>query len=965
MQRASIAADEKNPELSLPFFSLSGRLGRGMQKRTIQILSVLLLLGLVVWGGYSTMVYLGIPVHGAVLLDNATKDILRQQDCTNAPFLCGLQSLLPTVINTIGRAGDFLGYVIGSIVLLLLSWVGLSLKTGNWRTFRVRGRPINIILGFLLLLWLLFTTLSQSRLDNGVSMRQIAEPTALVYDDASPSVLQELRRNFDTLHQRGCLQQIGTYDNGAKAYEISVRCMQQSFITRVLPVVLFVLALLFEFLVLGKMLLRLFRFPSLPLLADVTVSAGVGACAWMAILWSLAVANLIVSPAVWVAVLLVPVVAYKDSLYWLRTFIRPHEERDVPWVSGEVLLTWLLLSYLALNFLSVIRPFPIGWDDLGSYLNRPRLMVSYGRFIFSMAPFQWEYLTSFGFALFGYNSTFGATTSMAVNWSAGVLAVLSVASFARYFLGRQSGILSALLYYTLPLVGHFSFADMKIDNAIFTMGALALFVAFIALFPRSDEEEAAPFRATLRWIALAGVFAGFAFAMKPTAVMVLMATFSVLVGASLYWAGFFGAVGLAIGAFIVKRTLDVPGILQRVAGITVPSSTLAFTIAIVLGVLLLGVAAALRPARLKTTGLSVLVFGALFAASIFPWVYHNNYLRGRLIPTDLELSVPNTDNPSFNLEGTGSGAVIGTFRELPKELAVQKGSAACKATGSSEELGRYWGYRTGLGHYLLLPWRSVLNLDSAGYYVTTSPILFLFPFLLLLPFFWMRRGRWLRWLWAATTFLIVQWMFLANGVPWYGIGMFLGLVICIEALFMRAPDIFSRIMLVLLIALALVCSFGQRFWQYETQRNMLEYPFGKVSAAALQERTISHYDDIARASAVRAQATPDRPYLFRVGTFIPYFIPRNLQVIGVSDHQLDFFNCLYAERDAALTLRRLQWLGFNAIVFDTNTATIEKDQNGSLHQKVNAFLEFANARSLGLSVQVNDRGAGIAYILLP
>ncbi|MDD4762109.1 MAG: hypothetical protein PHZ25_03760, partial [Candidatus Pacebacteria bacterium] len=353
------------------------------------------------------------------------------------------------------------------------------------------------------------------------------------------------------------------------------------------------------------------------------------------------------------------------------------------------------------------------------------------------------------------------------------------------------------------------------------------------------------------------------------------------------------------------------------------------------------------------------------AASLVPWVYHNNFLRGRIIPTALELGVPNSDSPEFNIDGTASGSIVGRYRELPNELRVDRSSPDCTATGSSEELGRYWGYRTGLSHYLLLPWRSVLNLDSAGYYVTTSPVLFLFPLLLLLPLFWMHRGKWLRWLWAATLFLVVEWVFLANGVPWYGIGMFLGLVICAEALVVHAPDIFSRSAVSILIVIALFCSFGQRLWQYEIQRNMLEYPLGKISAAALQERTVSHYDDIANTALSRAKTTPERPYLYRIGTFIPYFIPRNFQVIGVSDHQLDFFNCLYAERDAAKTLKRLQWLGFNSIIFDTNTATIEKDQNGSLHRKVNAFLEFANTRALGIVPQVNDRDAGVAYILLP
>ncbi|MBU2213778.1 hypothetical protein KJ996_04030, partial [Patescibacteria group bacterium] len=77
------------------------------------------------------------------------------------------------------------------------------------------------------------------------------------------------------------------------------------------------------------------------------------------------------------------------------------------------------------------------------------------------------------------------------------------------------------------------------------------------------------------------------------------------------------------------------------------------------------------------------------------------------------------------------------------------------------------------------------------------------------------------------------------------------------------------------------------------------------------------------------------------------------------------FNCLYNERDPKLTLERIKTLGFNSFVFDTNTATIEKDPNGSLHQKVNTFIDFINNPELGLQVVISDTKAGIAFILIP
>src|SRR5206468_1820624 len=158
----------------------------------------------------------------------------------------------------------------------------------------------------------------------------------------------------------------------------------------------------------------------------------------------------------------------------------------------------------------------------------------------------------------------------------------------------------------------------------------------------------------------------------------------------------------------------------------------------------------------------------------------------------------------------------------------------------------------------------------------------------------------------------------ANGIPWYGIGILLGMTVGLEALVSKAPDMLGRTVAGVLLGLSILSSFGMRFWQFEQQRNILEYSYGKISAKALEELTIPYYNDIKDEVLKRQkQFSPSRPYLYRIGTFIPYFIPKNLEVIGLADHQLDVFNCLFQERDPALTLKRLKALGFNSIIFDT------------------------------------------------
>lgn len=928
-----------------------------MNRTIIQILSVSLFVATLLWGAWTLLYYLGVPVHGAVLIP---QDILKSLDgmCGSASFVCrGAYGLFGSVWHSLTRVSFLVTYAVicAAMYAAVLAWRYV-------RTLRINGtltfRPWHILALFMFALWLIFTILGFSK-NGDMPFRRIIEPVAQVYQGAGPQAIAGLRTNYDLLKERGCLRRIGTFSGVAEASEIKTHCLQAAFFTRVLPPVLFILILLFEFLVLGRFLLRkVLRMATAGGLEEAVLSAGAGACGFIAILWTLAVAHMFVAPVGWALVIAVPAVLHKESRHWFRVFLRSEWSITVPWWSPVLILGWFLLSYLALNFLNVVRPFPIGWDDLGSYLNRPRQLVSYGHFIFSMSAFQWEYLTALGFLLFGFEHTFGATASLFINWTQGLLALLSVMLITRTFLGR-GGVLAATLYYTLPMVGHFSFADMKIDNAVFAIGALAAFALWRGLFPR-DEEEQTP-SAQRKWVLLSGIFVGFAFGMKVTSIMMFMALASVLAGVALHPLGFVSAVIAACSLFVQQGTLNVSAILERVGydpALVSPMTVAVFGVAI--SSLFFAGACFLGKPHIRRFFILCSMFLAGFAGAVFPWIEHNNLRNGRVIP-GMVFSAPNNIAPFLDPFGTVKDADY----SLPPELRVDQKDATCTATGAAEELGRYWGTRKGWEHYLTLPFRNVMNLDSAGYYVTTMPALLLFPLLLLLPYFWKKEGRWLRWMWLFTTFLIVQWTFLANGIAWYGIGMFLGLVVGLEVLFARAPDAFNRSVAGVFIVLSLVFCLGQRLWQFESQRNLFEYPLGKVTAEALRERTIPYYDDITEMALERAKTMPDRPLLYRVGTFMPYFIPRNFEVIGISDHQLDFFNCVYQGRDPKIMLARLRALGFNSIVFDTNTATIERDINGSLHKKVQMFADFINDASLGLKVVINDTGAGISYILIP
>jgi hypothetical protein len=995
MRSLSSFSPSSPPALVYPFKSLSHIVftvfflypALTMSQRTIIILSFTLFVTGLLWGVYSLIMYIGMPVHQLVYLSPNQVELLRAT-CNSqsgiAQTLCtGAAAIVPFVGALYNMGSPLIPYVVVSVLLFgaLLLWAGY--RTGYFR-FQCAVRPMYLVFVFLLSLWLIGTTLSVGTLYNlntpdetkliGVngqkelpSFRRFYEPLPQVYTGAGPEALKELKANYDSLMARGCLTEAGMTQNGAHVYDLSALCVQLSMFSRVGTQVFLIGFLLLILLSLGRFLLTtVLRVFGLHPLLECVLSIGLGALGFVVILWALAVASLLQAPVVRVVFFGLPFLFYRQTWHWLRVSWQRTFDVELSLGSAFPLLVWLLISYLALNFLNVVRPFPIGWDDLGSYLNRPRLLASYGSFIPSLSQFQWEYLTSLGYLLFSYDSWVGSTFAMQINWMAGLLAVLTVYTFGRIFLGPRRGVLAAMCYYFLPMTGHFSFADMKIDNASFFTSALAVLAVCAFLFDSSETENRA--KGNLRLLVVAGLLMGFSFAVKPTAVLTALMISSVITGATL---GAFGFAGTAVLGFAVLQhfgPLNVSDIVHR--GLLNPSITpsMVYVTIIIVGLILLAIGVYRSRTAIRTFVLHAALFILGIVISILPWGIHNMMISRSIslaaMLTAQDFTAPQVSYLQKPANEVPSAMTIPT-RYLPVELKLDPDNAACKTSARTEELDRYWGFETGVQHYLTLPWRQVMNTDAFGYYVTLAPMLLLFPLLLLLPFFWSKQGRWLRMLFAGTFVFFIQWVFVANGIAWYGIGMFLGFALAMEALVVYAPDVLNKTLFSFLITMSIFVCLVNRFWQFDTQKNLFEYPLGKVTAGALQEMTIPDYAIIRDSVVERHTTMANEPYTYRIGTFISYFIPQNREIFPLADHQLNFFNCLNQEHDHALTLKRLKALGFNSIIFDTNTQTIEKDTNGSLHQKVKGFTDFANDPVTGLNILINDPGNGIAYMLLP
>jgi hypothetical protein len=931
---------------------------------------------LLLWGGYVLFYYIGIDAHIVVLLRDPEWQKIAKE--VSGPVMRGVHALVPFLEYLFERLLPFAGYAVACVVLYAAAMTYTVLRHGRM-FFDFRLSSLHILGMGVLSLWLIFTTLFYAKIP-GIQPRLIVEPQPQVYENVSEQTLTALRENFVRLQQGGCLKRDTTRNGpgGAGVYFYRGICVQKAFFTKALLPLLMLLLLVFDFLVAGSFLLRLIRLKPVSLLIEFVVSLAIGAAAIIALLWSLAFLKSMTMIAAWVLLAAVPIVGFRHLLYWLRVGAFERFRITTPFHSVSVLLFWLLISYIAFNFLTVVRPFPIGWDDLGRYINAPRQLSVFNQILPQISAMQWEYLTSLGFVLFGYFSAFGATLAQQINWLAGILAVLSVYVAAKVVLGPRAGLIAALFYYTMPMVGHFSFADMKTENALFFFSVVGLIAALLYIYaalrlPHSGlcrEEQ------DWRWLLVAGFLCAAGFATKPTIILMFFLIGVLLSFALLGRTGGWGSVFLSFAVLIVMSPLSPADILRKAIGYAPSGINSQMTVLF----LFVGLVLLLAPfflsirwplpffrrklpfslLRSYLIAASVLVGGFLLFSA--PWFAHNMYLQGSFVPT-AALKMPNTITPQVRYtppepsENLPPGS-----RGLPPELQVDLAHERCTSTAGVEELDRYWGHGSGLSHYTELPWRVVMNRDSQGYYLVTSPLLLLVPLLLLLPLFW--GNVLLRLLFWGTALYLLEWIFIASGIPWYGIGLFVGFAVFVEALISCAPNKPSKFLAGVFVFLAIGMTLSLRMWQFGMQQNLYEYSWGKASYEVLREMTIPDYDDIAD-RIVELSKNPDRPYLYRMGTFISYFVPRNLEIIVRNDNQLDFFNCLNQEGDHALTLRRLQALGIHSIVFDTNTATIEKDPNGTLHQKVQRFLDFANDPELGIIPVVNNPGGGIAYMILP
>lgn len=471
------------------------------------------------------------------------------------------------------------------------------------------------------------------------------------------------------------------------------------------------------------------------------LSVGIGAAVWITILTVLGLVGLLVPPLVLgLLVLAVLMALIREGKTLLHILWQP---QTLTWKRGEGLLQPIfvagLLLVTAATFLHVLRPIPIGWDDIGVYMNVPSLTAQHQTLVGGFGTYSWGLIMSLGFLV--WQTPYVA---MLFSFLGGLLAFWGIYTVLRRVFSEVSPVpfMLTTAFAMSPFVLFQLGEDMKIDLALLFIGSVATLLS-ISVYQQEKLRRPVVYL-------LLGLLLGVAFGIKLTAVLLVLFVLGLLL---LRFSGGWGITALVSWLLFALFA----GNIFAMGGLEIESTVrlLAVVLTAALGVIP-SVQVFVREGG--TTALKLILLVLLgFIIPMTPWFAFNihSWCAEGCPPPSMSLILYSKSGqptlPVLPQVGTGSGTNIG--EGLQNELQTTGGTV-------TEELGRYAGFEQNVMHYLSLPLDASFSLNVSGDYVTVG---WVFVTLLLLAAAW-----------GVTQFPLRGHLFLISGLGFFLIFLFVG-----------------------------------------------------------------------------------------------------------------------------------------------------------------------------------------------
>lgn len=634
---------------------------------------------------------------------------------------------------------------------------------------------------------------------------------------------------------------------------------------------------------LGALLLRKKTFSAMGFFESV----GVGMAFTMGCLFDAGFLGHMTSPVVWGIVGGLLALGMVKAPLLLRGVWQARS--TVSWKTGKTVLPTLTVLgiLLGLNTIDLLHPFPTGFDSLHRYHNTPNLLTQTHELISGIVPYSYELLISLGLFLFK-SPLIGMGISVLGGWLA--LGLLFT-TFKKKF-NTADSLLWTTLFISLPMTQFMMHIDVKNDLPLLFFSLLALH-AVMRWHEHRTKKHAA-------WV---GLWLGLAFGIKYTSALLIMTVFA------FYAYTAWGVVAMTAVGFLAVGLLGMVGYSFAFDSFS-ETEKVGVHAGLIVVAFLVG-AFALRNKRVTRRDLAPFWMTALVMGVVFsPWMLHNG------------LHATSWDMKTL-LYGSSDQVAL----ERPE-------GTSCASASDYNELQLYSG---GGDHSLLLPvkllWESSINSGLPNNRISDISFLFLgfFAFVILSWKALKKEDATLRDVGRFTVFYGVLWLFASMGIIWYGMPIFVGLLI----LYGKAWKAEKWTMGVL--ALWLTMSLFLRVSDSLVHSSSLLYAGGVMTNELFMEQSTSGSNRVL--AILNGEEAVDENVIV-VGGFLTYFIERN-DVRVYTDTFLDGFTCVFLNDDVTVTLQRLQDANIGYILFSQNTLVAEVDPNGPLHQQFATFEAFA------------------------
>ena len=265
------------------------------------------------------------------------------------------------------------------------------------------------------------------------------------------------------------------------------------------------------------------------------------------------------------------------------------------------------------------------------------------------------------------------------------------------------------------------------------------------------------------------------------------------------------------------------------------------------------------------------------------------------------------------------------------------------STSFQEEVGRYSGFETNFFKKIWSIFTSPNIPAVSKQYVDLGFLWIIFlPILIFVFYEGFRKKDELLLLGFLATGFFIPWIFMTEGVAWYGLPFLAILFILVGKVLTQYEKLkITNLVIVFFVLLSVFTGLYSRLSHSGINQILTSLSWASIPTTENADRLANVYFTEERKVADILNEDPD-PVIFRIGTLAKFWLSYPDARV-VEDPQLDIWSRIIYGRDVDGILSVLKDNNIKYLLIDRGTVSIETDKNGTLHKKFQNLQDFVSS----------------------